>query len=856
MASSSASFAFPSTESAGGSSPAPTPVPSPQRRQHLLSFRRISLPAPSNILNRHSSASLVSCDSIPQENAVLNVSEASNAPQGFGAKLPNRPSAIDHSKRPHRRRDSLKPIDETKAAKRRKIITEFYETERAYVEGLDLIYTHFLTPLIESLDTPSPLLSREDLTVVFSNFIDIWNLHRSFFTSLTGLLSSPLPQSESVPQPLSSVLISHFPYLSLYTPFVSSFSELIAKLSELQSSNASFDSFVKEREADERCGKLKLRDWLLTIVQRCPRYLLLLKDLINCTDIEDPERSSLIAAHSLLTKVTTSLDISLHTHAQTLSLLALQRATYNLPIQLISPGRSFIKRGTLMQLDNSSVPKEREFLLFSDCLIWLANDRMIEAEWLKRGSNSGIGGAGFVRGGSSGKRPEFKRSRSKSENEIPNMTKSHQREVETSPKKPSADQSSSYDERWWFKGKAELVDTEVVLSTVREAGDERRMDILNPEMSFALYADNEQSRDDWVASIRSAKASLLVSLNVMHPNSTLSSSSSTNHIRRSLQALPYLPEEDETQVLPKRGKVDHFVPAIWVPDGRTGSCMRCGKAFGWRRRRHHCRLCGRCVCAICSERTFFIADPSANDTSKSARACNSCYDAVFPVIESSVSEGAISSAQSGSTLSSFPSWKTQKPSAWKFSKPSELMELDAITSGSPSKRVDVIRRSRARPLSHPVIPEVFGISFEESLRRVSRLDTEQREVVDEDDLDSQHPTDAGQVLGDISNSSISVGNPQDSALPSYSEDISPRAKKRFSMPAIAVQTTAVTAHPKISGEGRSKRFSLVLGSKPKAAVQMLHHTEEANVDVDFDLRHGIAAARLQELLGRTSSAQT
>ncbi|KAL5494873.1 hypothetical protein ACEPAI_335 [Sanghuangporus weigelae] len=854
MAFSSTSFAFPSTGSAGGSSPAPTPVPSPQRRQHLLSFRRISLPAPSNILNRHSSASLVSCDSIPQENAALNVSEASNAPQNFGAKLPNRSSAIDPGKRPRRRRDSLKPIDESKVAKRRKIITEFYETERAYVEGLDLIYTHFLTPLIESLDTPSPLLSREDLTVVFSNFIDIWNLHRSFFTSLTGLLSSPLPQSESVPPPLSSVLISHFPYLSLYTPFVSSFSEVITKLSELQSSNTSFDSFIREREADERCGKLKLRDWLLTIVQRCPRYLLLLKDLINCTDIEDPERSSLIAAHSLLTKVTTSLDTSLHTHAQTLSLLALQRATYNLPIQLISPGRSFLKRGTLVQLDNSSVPKEREFLLFSDCLIWLANDRMIEAEWLKRGNDSGIGGAGFVRGGSSGTRPEFKRSRSKSENEIPNMTKSLQREAGTSPKKPSADQTSSYEERWWFKGKAELVDTEVVLSSVREAGDERRMDILNPEMSFALYADNEQGRDDWVSSIRSAKASLLVSLNIMHPNSTLSSSSSTNHIRRSLQALPYLPEEDETHALPKRGKVDHFVPAIWVPDGRTGSCMRCGKAFGWRRRRHHCRLCGRCVCATCSEKTFFIADPFANDTSKSARACNSCYDAVFPVIESSVSEGAISSAQSGSTLSSFPSWRTQKPMAWNFSKPSELMELDAPTSGSPSKRVDVIRRSKARPLSHPVIPEVFGSSFEEPLRRVSRLDTEQREVADEVDLDSQHPTDVGQVLGDISNSSISVGNPQGSALSSYSEDISPRAKKRFSMPAIAVQTTAVTAHPKISGEGRSKRFSLVLGSKPKVAVQMSHHTEDAKVDVD--LRHGIAAARLQELLGRTSSAQT
>ena len=168
----------------------------------------------------------------------------------------------------------------------------------------------------------------------------------------------------------------------------------------------------------------------------------------------------------------------------------------------------------------------------------------------------------------------------------------------------------SNEERWWYKGKVDLVDAEVVLSTSRERGEERRFDILNPEMSFSLYADHQASRDEWVDDLRGAKASLMVSLNVMHPNSTLNSSSSTNHIRRSLQALPYQPDDDENQSAPRRGKVDHFVPAVWVPDGKTSSCMRCGRAFSWRRRRHHSRLCGRCVCATCSSRVsrLFLID--------------------------------------------------------------------------------------------------------------------------------------------------------------------------------------------------------------------------------------------------------
>lgn len=205
--------------------------------------------------------------------------------------------------------------------------------------------------------------------------------------------------------------------------------------------------------------------------------------------------------------------------------------------------------------------------------------------------------------------------------------------------------SAGGEERWVYKGRLELVDLEVIVTPIRELGEERRFEVLSPEGSFVLYASSEEEKDDWSSAIRQAKAQLLVSLNVTHPNSTLTSSESTNHLRRRLQALPFAPDDGTLAALKegpdgkmgkgkwkgkkggegeengkgeRRGKVEHWVPAIWIPDEKTEGCMRCGRTFGWRRRRHHCRLCGRCVCAVCSGRVggfcIFIATRKMTDT--------------------------------------------------------------------------------------------------------------------------------------------------------------------------------------------------------------------------------------------------
>ncbi|KAL1748192.1 hypothetical protein HDZ31DRAFT_79887 [Schizophyllum fasciatum] len=870
-----------------------------------MPFRRISLPSAPSLLHRHSVVSIASFDSLPEEES--GNPPAVVTPRAVRHRSRQRPGSVDLARKKNRRSTS-RPLDESRLAKRRKIIEEFYETERSYVNGLDLIYAHFLTPIVASLDTPSPLLDRGALTSIFSNFIDIWNLHRSFFSSLTShLYPAQSSEHESTlspdPPPLSPVLLSHFPYLSLYTPFVTAFSSTLSSLQSLTavptsyrpnpSYNYNFHKFVATQEADPRCGKLKLTDWLLTIVQRCPRYLLLLKDLTACTD-DDIERAQLESAYALVSKITLSLNASLHSHSQTLALLSLQRSTAGLPFQLISPGRTFIKRGPLYQIERGEQPREREFLLFSDCLLWLASEESEHRAWGLGAYLGSNGSTDFLAA-----RPPMVRTRSKSDAELSQLKARAATEATEGSARPSGpptpkparshippppsrikrrgSQAAAGEERWTYKGRASLVDLEVIVSAAREPGEERRLEVLSPEGSFVLFADTAGERDEWAGAVRQAKAQLLGSLNVTHPNSTLTSSASTNHLRRTLQALPFAPEDERLgeeqggkrgkrrgekgkRAAERRGKVEHWVPAIWIPDEKTEGCMRCGRTFGWRRRRHHCRLCGRCVCSACSERTFFIADVNPDTaSSKAARACNACYEAVFPLLDTASEDAregsAISAASQGtlgmgtlSSLTNLPSWMSMPslPLA-PASAPEALMAIDRepatprrarrsvasisedvvdLSSSPPADAGGALRmRAAPRPRSYHQILEDFDAA--------AQGHDVARDVVPEDEWG------------------------EEAAAPDMRREDTARRHKRFSLPAVALHTTSVTARTSEARDGgkggphgvRGKRFSLVLSGRHQGKVAG-KRADEVEKEGDGELGRSVAAGKLSELLGR------
>jgi FYVE, RhoGEF and PH domain containing 5/6 len=159
-----------------------------------------------------------------------------------------------------------------------------------------------------------PLLSPGQMASIFSNFLDMLGFHESFYSTLNDHLgpyvrSTPPPSafpalvsptrttfstsSEST-QLVASLLAQHIPFLSMYTPFVTAYPTIMASLHNLTSPHSKsysplFAAWLREKEADPRCGKFGLRDWLLTLVQRCPRYLLLMREFVGYMEANEPE---------------------------------------------------------------------------------------------------------------------------------------------------------------------------------------------------------------------------------------------------------------------------------------------------------------------------------------------------------------------------------------------------------------------------------------------------------------------------------------------------------------------------------------------------------------------------------------
>ena len=71
------------------------------------------------------------------------------------------------------------------------------------------------------------------------------------------------------------------------------------------------------------------------------------------------------------------------------------------------------------------------------------------------------------------------------------------------------------------------------------------------------------------------------------------------------------------------GRLGDSAP-VWVPDTRVTMCGSCSVEFSLVLRRHHCRACGKVVCAQCSANKA----PLRYRQFEASRVCDACFEGV------------------------------------------------------------------------------------------------------------------------------------------------------------------------------------------------------------------------------------
>ncbi|XP_068248023.1 uncharacterized protein [Palaemon carinicauda] len=231
-----------------------------------------------------------------------------------------------------RSRNSLNDPRDPRETQRYRIARELLDTEKKYCKTLWTIQDTFAEPLKKA-----GILTHKDITTLFPEEVyQLYDKHCLLQHQLRERLASWKWQ------PLVGDVVSRFTdprhtdVLRLYTAYVNDFPEVLKTFHKLCRTSQPFTKFIKVCLEQPACGGLDLGAFLLTPVQRVPRYILLLKQLLKYTEPQHPDYQHIHAClerlRDFLARLNDSMEHSFQlVHAQLSPHVPLSGSTHHHP---------------------------------------------------------------------------------------------------------------------------------------------------------------------------------------------------------------------------------------------------------------------------------------------------------------------------------------------------------------------------------------------------------------------------------------------------------------------------------------------------------------------------------------------
>ncbi|XP_045111881.1 FYVE, RhoGEF and PH domain-containing protein 4-like isoform X1 [Portunus trituberculatus] len=171
-------------------------------------------------------------------------------------------------------------LSDPREARRYRVAKELLDTEKKYCRTLWTIQDTFAEPLKKA-----NILSRKDISTLFPEEVyQLYDKHSILQHQLRERLGSWKWQ------PLVGDVVARFTdprqsdVLRLYTTYVNDFPEVLKTFRKMCHTSQPFTRFIKGCLEQPACGGLDLGAFLLTPVQRIPKYILLIKQLLRYTE--------------------------------------------------------------------------------------------------------------------------------------------------------------------------------------------------------------------------------------------------------------------------------------------------------------------------------------------------------------------------------------------------------------------------------------------------------------------------------------------------------------------------------------------------------------------------------------------
>lgn len=232
---------------------------------------------------------------------------------------------IQSAYRVYRAKKALRQL-QRKFIYRKCIINELIITERAYFEDLQAVYLHAYIPLKND-----GIIEEAQVSRLFSNVDALLDLSKNLYHALVDVKFGPNSR-------IAEVFINMVPYFKIYFIYCNNYNTSIKTLKALKKESPKFLRFLQHQE--KHFFKSDLENYLIKPVQRLPKYVLLMKDLLKNTDPEHCDYDSIGNALHQFQKVNFDNNKSMDSVITNSQIFELQKL-YGAHVKILDSKRTF-----------------------------------------------------------------------------------------------------------------------------------------------------------------------------------------------------------------------------------------------------------------------------------------------------------------------------------------------------------------------------------------------------------------------------------------------------------------------------------------------------------------------------------